>query len=83
MEEEQRRLVEELREMLGEFEKLGGDYHSMDRKYASLLRRMERVALKISDDTLRELRLEDEELESIVRAFRLKSTWLTFHGFRI
>ncbi|WP_456474286.1 hypothetical protein [Candidatus Pyrohabitans sp.] len=81
MEEEQRKLVEGLKELLGEFENLKGEYHSIDREYISLLRRMEKLALKISDETLREL--EDEELENTIRALRLKSTWQTFHSFRI
>lgn len=83
MEEEQRKLVAKLRELLKEFEGLEGTYHEMDREYTTLLKRMEKIALKIHDDTLKELKEEDKELENIIRGFRLKGTWMTFHGFRI
>lgn len=69
--------------MLEAFEGLEGNYHKIDREYTTLLKRMEKVALKIHNGTLKELREEDKELESIIRSFRLKGTWMTFHGFRI
>lgn len=83
MDEEQRKLVAELRGLLEEFEGLKGNYHKIDKEYTSLLKSMEKVALKIHNGTLKELREEDRELEEIIRSFRLKSTWMTFHGFKI
>lgn len=81
MEEEQRKLVEELREVLDRFEALEGDYKSFNRKYMRLLKLTEKLAAKITDETLEEL--EDEELKEVIKASRLKDTWMTFHSFKI
>lgn len=84
MKKEQKKLIGELRALLKEFKKLDEmNYHKRDDEYAVLLKRMEKTALRIHDDTIKELRMEDKELESIIRALRLKGTWMTFHGFRI
>jgi hypothetical protein len=84
MKEEQRKLIDELESLLREFKKLDKlNFHERDKNYMVLLKGMEKVALKIDEDTIKELKMEDPELENLVRGFRLKGTWMTFHGFKI
>lgn len=83
MEDDQRKLVAELKEILEEFKSLDGDYHKVDREYMRLLKGMEKIALKIHNDTIKEVGRKDKELEDIIKNLRLKNTWMTFHSFRI
>ncbi len=83
MEEDQRKLVAELRGLLQEFKSLNGGYHKLDKEYMRLLKGMEKIAIKIHNDTIKEVGREDKELEGIIKNLRLKNTWMTFHSFRI